>query len=126
MTIDVKSSRDQIRAATLGSRKSFRSQIINLNGVDVEVRQVDVKTKNTLSRECRYLDTLTKQSTLDDLKFTVRLIIDSCFEPGTNNKVYDITDYDSFVSTYEDEFFNTLGQVVLDLNTGNIEEIKKN
>lgn len=81
------SGRDDIRAAFFGIKT--RSLTVNVAGVDIEVRQPSVKD---------VMSGATKQGT-DNSNIIVKVLIDQCFIPGTDEKVFEETDMDALMAT---------------------------
>jgi hypothetical protein len=97
------SLRDTIRSKTVGAPKHFKKNVVKVEDVEVEVRQMSVKDR---------LDIFNKASNgeggVDPLKFQLWSVIYSCYVPGTNERIYEEYDYDSLVSVPTGSFVDIL------------------
>jgi hypothetical protein len=95
--------RDTIRSKTVGAPKHFKKNVVKVEDVEVEVRQMSVKDR---------LDIFNKASNgeggVDPLKFQLWSVIYSCYVPGTNERIYEEYDYDSLVSVPTGSFVDIL------------------
>jgi hypothetical protein len=77
-------NRDALRSAILGERPT--SSIVTLdNGMEIEVREGAVGS------------TLDAVSVTDLKKRMARMLIEACYVPGTNDKVFEETDFDALM-----------------------------
>jgi hypothetical protein len=113
--VPVPPSRDQIRAAIFAEK--VKSQIVTLpNGIEVEVRQ---------PKAGEMLDAIAEQ---DLKKRMARTLMSSCYIPGTNEKLFELADYDSLMQlphnggSYE-ALLNAANTFVLDTQ---VQEARKN
>lgn len=104
------SLRDNIRSKTIGAPKHFKKNIVKIDDVEVEVRQMSVKDR---------LEIFSKSSNgeggVDALRFQLWSVIYSCYVPGTNEKVYEEHDYDQLVSNPTGSFVDILAGEVTKL-----------
>lgn len=100
------SSRSSIRDALLSAKTEFKSEVVPLNGVDVEVRQSTVKSRSELM----------KRSTVDGAvefgAFLVWGVIYNTYVPGTNEKVFDEQDYDVLMEDPTGGIVDQLGEAI--------------
>ena len=89
---------DKIRAATVGSKKVFRTEIVKIDNVDIEVREL---TKIRRSE-------IIKDSDGDNQKLEQLLLIECCYEPGTDNKPFSLTDVEALWSFPSGGFLDDL------------------
>lgn len=105
------SARDKLRSKTVGKAKNFRSKIETIDGDEYEVRQLSVKDRMTVYNKA------TKNGVLDPLQFQIWAVISTCFVPGTNEKLFDDTDYESLINQPTGGFLDQLSEAaVLMLN----------
>lgn len=78
-------SRDSIRAKLLGSARKIK--IVQVNDVEIEVRQPCVGDMMSLTAD---------EGGKRDMM--IRSIVENCYVPGTNEKVFDDTDMDGLRS----------------------------
>lgn len=106
MTTEVKatvSARDAIRSKVLSGRP--KKTIVKLDdGTEIEVRQGRVG------------DMLDAISTEDPKKRIASLLILSCFVPGTDEKIFDDTDYDTLMNLPSGGIFSQLTDAVSSQN----------
>lgn len=117
-----KELRDKIRAATVGAKKRYASEIVKYSGVDIEVRQASIRDKAEYLQKS--VDPKTNQT--DFSRLLGYAVIASCYVPGTNDKVFDETDYEAIVSGYSGEFGEKVWEAVQRLNELTPDEAKKN
>lgn len=105
-----KSARDAIREATVGSQPNFKSETVEYNGVEVEIRQPSYKDRKNLVNKCR-----DKDGNLDTLDFTVWAVIYNTFVPGTNDRVFEKGDYEKLVEFPAGGFLDQFGEKAAEL-----------
>lgn len=107
------SLRDAIRAATVGSAKDFKKEIVNVNGVDVEIRQLSVGERMEIGTLSRPKD---DEETVDSRRaFGVLAILRMCYEPGTETRVYESGDADSILASPSRSWADTLMDHCIDM-----------
>lgn len=107
--------RDELRARLLGT-KQFKTRVIDLLGDQVEIRQPSVKQ----------LTELTKTASDEDKSGLINLIIRFCYVPGTQDTVFEPTDYDVLMELPADNWIKTFQEAWIDLAGLNKDEIGKN
>lgn len=104
------STRDEIRSATLGQKKSFQSKTVESNGVKAEVRQPTVKRRKEI------LNAVTDESgNVDGGDLVVWAAIHCTFEPDSDEKVFSEEDFDAFMEQPTGSFVDDFGQAALEL-----------
>lgn len=108
-------SRDKIRKAILNAKP--KSKIVTVFGVEVEIRQAKVgavlKDSNTDEK-------------MDRATAFVNLLIQFCYEPGTNNRVFDETDIETLKELPLGSELTALQTAVNELMGLNVEVERKN
>ena len=119
-----KELRDQIRSATVGAKKRFSSESVNVPFTDikVEVRQLSLSDR----RDYMQSSIDSKTNSADILKLQVNAIIASCYVPGTDSKVYEDTDYKSISDSVTGGYADTLWEAVQRLSNFTVDDAKKN
>lgn len=114
--------RDKIRKNTLGAPTKFRSENVDLNGSIIEVRQLNLQDR------ALYLTSAIDPETnaTDIMKMQVNAIILSCYVPGTDERVYDDTDYDAISQDVSGGFADKLWETIQTLGNITVDEAKKN
>jgi len=116
------SVRDKIRAATVGSKKQYRKELVELEGAQVEVRQLSL-----LERRDYMSASLDKESnSVDLLKLQVNAIISSCYVPGTDEKVFEDTDEKAIGNSITGGYADTLWEAIQRLSNFSVDDAKKN
>lgn len=98
------SLKDKIRSATLGATNAFRKEIVEVNGSQIEVRQLSIGERNRISAEARK----NEDSTDPKRQFGIRALLCMCYEPGTDTRIYDETDLDVMLATPAGGWVDTL------------------
>lgn len=108
------SVRDKIRAASVGAKKNFRSELVTWgegeDAIEVEIRQPSVKERRQLMRAVT-----DETGEIDGQELLIWAVINQTYVPGTNEKVYDASDYDSLVSSPTGSYVDRFGQVALEV-----------
>lgn len=108
-------NRDSIRSQLFNSAsKKRRSKKINMFGTEVEVRQPSVG------------QVLELQNSKDQKNTLVRMLIEYCYVPGTNEKVFEEGDQDQIMSWPVDDWFQQFNDAVTELASINVQEAEKN
>lgn len=122
-----KSARDKIRAATIGSKKVFKKVILEFMGTKIEVRQLTIQERNAYAESA-----LEKKSKKDDkqtvniMKLQVNAIIQSCYVPGTDDLVFEDTDYNSISESVSGGYADKIWEAVQEMSNITVEDAKKN
>jgi len=118
MDTEKKLDRKAIRAALLGKRHEPKSKIINIWGIDLELRQASLSTM------------LDAQVSEDTKVNAVNMIIRYSYVPGTDELVFEDTDRDEILSWPFGEELQLLQDTVMELTGVDIdgaeEELKEN
>lgn len=115
------SVRDQIRAATLGEKSEFRSEVVKYNGVEVEVRQPSVKARKELFKRC-----MDEAGRVDTMEFLTWSVIYNTYVPNSNELVFEDTDYDAMVEKPAGGFMDQFGEVAARvMNVEEDEDVEK-
>lgn len=101
----VESIRNSIRAATLGFTVPFKSEIINFNGVDVEIRQPSHKSRTEL-----YKKATDESGKVDMLSFLTYAVILNTYVPGTQETVFEESDFEVMVAKPVGGFLDKFGE----------------
>lgn len=110
-----KSVRDGIRSEIFKNREG-KKKLINIFGQDIEVRQP--RLKDILSIQKKYDQGL-------DVAF-VSTLIEYCYVPGTDDKVFEDTDRELILSLPTGEWVETFNQALEELTSIKVEEAEKN
>lgn len=117
-------NRDTLRQATLGAKKTFRSEIVEFEGSSFEIRQPTIKARAELRAKCT--STKNEGVAFDMFEFLVWAVIHNTFVPGTDERVFDDTDYDSLVKSPTGGFVDEFSEVAAKLINVETSSKKKN
>jgi hypothetical protein len=114
--------RDKIRTATLGAKKRYSSEIVDFNDVQIEVRQLSIADRNDYMTKA--LDATGKNA--DILKLQINSVIVSSYVPGTDEKVFEDTDYEVISKSIAGGYADVLWEAIQRLNNFTADSAKKN
>lgn len=117
-----KEMRDKIRAATVGAKKTFNKELIEYQGVLLEVRQLSLSGRRDYMTSS--IDGKTKD--VDLLKLQVKGIISSCYVPDTDLLIFEDTDYDGLCTSVTGGYADVIWNAVQRLSNFSVEDAKKN
>lgn len=122
--------RDEIRAATLGAAPQFKNKLVCVNGQQIEVRQPSIGDRQEIARKSVEVKAGAAGQepvyAVNGLEMRLQGIIACCYVPGTNERVFDGTDYDVLRAQPSGSFVDVLGEAVLELMNVESEPDTKN
>lgn len=129
--------RDKIRSKTVGAKTKFANETLEIDGVEVEVRQPSVKTRSVLMKMSRDpkkakgmdTDNISADDVLSSLnygKMQVLSVIYCTYVPGTDELVFDESDYDALINQPAGGFVDDISTVAMNLMNAKPEEDAKN
>jgi len=100
-----------IRSATLGAQNKFRTEKVEHEGIEVEVKQLSYAGRTALLENCR------TNGELDTLKLQVFAVIHTVVDPESGDQVFSEADYETmveqpsggYVDTFSKAAFKVLG-----------------
>ena len=101
-TTQKKSKRDELRAATIGAKKDFKKIKYKWNGQEFEFRQPTIGVRSRLRDRC-----MDERFGIDQIAFAVWSVIECTYVPGTEEKVFDESDYDTILEDPTGNFLDT-------------------
>lgn len=104
------STRDRIRSATLGKKDQFRTETVEVNGVQVALKQPSVGEREEIFAAIR-----DEQGNLDHVKLLTWGVVKLAYVPGENQRVFDDMDYDELVKHPTNSWVDKLGESVLNV-----------
>jgi hypothetical protein len=93
--ITSESPRDTLRSSIIG-RKS-KGDILTFEGKEIELRCGSIRDRDTILKLCQ-VDDKGNSCEFNDLKFMILTVIAHTYIPGTNENIFEETDYDSLES----------------------------
>jgi hypothetical protein len=109
------SKRDALRSAILGKKPTFRSEIVKHEGESYELRQPSNKSRRDLFKKVT-----DEAGRIDMMDFVLWAVIYNTYEPGTDNTVFEESDYDVLANLPAGGVVDKLGDVASKLL--NVEE----
>lgn len=108
-------ARDKIRAATLGNKGQFKTEVVEVNGVSVAVKQPSVGEREDMFAA---IDADAGSSAVDYAKMFKLMtwgVIKLTYVPDTNERVFDDADYDELMNQPTNDWVDQLGETVLEV-----------
>jgi len=105
--------RDSVRSRIFSAKK-FETRTIKIFDQEVEVRQPSIG------------QIVDRMNMADDPKQVVDMLIEHCYVPGTDTKVFDPEDKDSILSWPVGQWFTEFNNALTELMEINVEEAEKN
>lgn len=100
----VPSTRDSIRTKIFADAKSrFQRKVVDFQGVDIEVRQPSLG------------QIMGAQENESNTEGTIKLAIEHCYVPGTEEKIFDDADKDSLLALPFDQGMANINQAIADM-----------
>jgi hypothetical protein len=113
----IPTSRDNIRSKIFSAKnKNRKSKVIDFMGEDVEVRQPTVKQVQELAKEARK----------EDSDAVLLSIMEYCYVPGTNDKVFDDADKDNLLGLPVGDWLNNLNKAIEEMTGVDVSAAEKN
>ncbi len=113
----IPASRDNIRSKIFsGANKHRKSKVIDFMGEDVEVRQPTVKQVQDLAKEARK----------EDSDAVLLSIMEYCYVPGTDEKVFDAADKDELLGLPVGDWLNNLNKAIEEMTGVDVSMAEKN
>jgi len=103
------SKRDAIRSRTVGGKKNFKTEIVTVDGEEIEVRQLSVRDRLDVYNRS------SKNGVLDPLQFQIWAVIATCYVPGTKERLFEDTDYDSLIDQPTGSFVDQLSEAAINM-----------
>jgi len=98
----------------MGAKSEFKNKIVKYKGIEVEIRQPSYKARKEVMQRAMEGDKI------NTLEFLVWAVIENTYVKGTNERVFEDTDYDSLVEKPVGGFMDKFGEVAAELM--NVEE----
>lgn len=102
-------TRKTVRDALLGAKVEFKKEVVKYNGVEVEIRQPSYEARKEV------MDRAKEDGGINPLLFLVWAVIENTYLKGTDEKIFEDTDYDALVSRPVGGFMDKFGEVAATL-----------
>lgn len=122
-------SRDKIRAATVGAEKNFTKNIVDYNGIKIEIRQPSIGGRAEIMRKCKttFKDMDGEErETFDMWEFLTMAVIYCSYVPGTEEKVFEEGDYESIFESPTGSFIDEFSTELIKILNVDEKQIEKN
>lgn len=101
---DQYTDRDSVRTALFSGAPKFRSELVEIDGVTVEVRQPSIRVRRELFNKCT-----TPSGNIDPNEFLIWSIIKNTYLPGSRTKrVFEDGDYEQLMNQPTGGWVDTL------------------
>jgi hypothetical protein len=119
----------KFRAATLGKTRTFKSETVNVDGTDFEVRQTTVAHRGAIQNKAmnfRGPDGKTLDAPeFDTLKFQIYSVIYMTYAPGTDQRIFSVEDYDLLSEQPAGGWFSALSESASNMAIPDEDKVKK-
>lgn len=113
--------RDKIRAATVAQPKKYNSETVEMNGIELEVRQLGIDVRGEYMKSC-----MDEKGEIDMVKLQVNAIILACYVPGTDETVFEDTDYEAISKSVAGGYADKIWETFQKLSNLSVDDAKKN
>lgn len=94
-------------------------RIIEINGDKFEIRQPTIAQRNEITNRCRQGDNF------DGLAYQIWGVIMFTYDPETNARVFEDTDYEQLANMPTGSFVDVIGEAIVELSNVDISDAKK-
>ena len=101
---------NDIRTTLLNSKSNFKSKNVEVEGVEVEVRQPSMKRRRDMQKSAT-----DDNGEFDSTKFLVYAVIYFTFYPGTNDLVFSPDDFDKLMEQPAGGWVDQIGEQASEL-----------
>ncbi len=117
--------KNKIRAKTIGSTKVFKSRIIEFDEMEIEIREPSVKVWGQILKAVTGIEKDNTSGKMEYDKYLIWSVIYCAFVPGTDEKIYEDTDYETLESYPKSGFVGEFSEIAMDMMNSNQEEVEK-
>jgi len=100
------STRKSVRDALLGKSPEFKKEVVDYSGIQVEIRQPSLKSRQAIMKRAQ-----DKEGKTDIFEFLVWAVIENTYLVGSEEKIFEDTDYDTLVVRPAGGFMDKFGEV---------------
>jgi len=104
------STKEEVRNATLGKTHQFKTRAVEVEGVEIEVRELSIGRRDEMINSC-----LDDNQKVDMRKFRILSLVYCCFD-GAGDQIYEDTDVDAMLAQPVSGFVTTLSDVAIEMN----------
>ena len=104
---------EKLRAKTLGKSKSFKKELIEIEGEKFELRQPTVRQRGEIRKRCTSIDG--KNFDFDMFEFMIQCVIACTYVPDTDEKVFSDEDYQALQELPAGGWLDDLSEKAIEL-----------
>tara|TARA_R110000868_G_scaffold33755_8_gene122246 strand:- start:2009 stop:2365 length:357 start_codon:yes stop_codon:yes gene_type:complete len=113
-------AKDALRKATVGSKNGLKRETVDIDGNIFEVRQPSL-----MDKELVYAELKKNTDVPEGVAIIVNMVIACTFVPGTDEKVFDSTDFDNLSSRGSGSFVDIIWGAYQNVDNLTVEDAKK-
>lgn len=121
-----KDIKDEIRAKTIGSANIFKSRIVSYDGIEVEIKEPSVKDWGEILEKVTSGSTDEENKGMDFKEYLIWSVICCSYVPGTSIRVFEDTDYETFLGKPKSGFITEFSDIAGELMRVDTETAAKN
>lgn len=122
-------SKAKLRALTLGTKREFKKEIVEIDNVKFELRQPTIKQRGEIQNKSMKLnlsaDSEESKATFDMFTFLLCAVIELTYVPGTDEQVFSEEDIPTMQDMPAGSWFDTLSQTASTLCNVKENDVKK-
>ena len=108
-----KLTREALRKATLGTKRTVKKEIVKLNDLEFEIRQPTILERANLRKKCVTIED--GREVINVFDFLVWSVIENTYVPETDERVFDAADYDTLMQNPSGGFMDKFGEIASNL-----------
>lgn len=116
--------KNAIRAKTVGSSKIFKSKLVKFDGIEIEIKEPSVKIWGQILKAVMTIEDGVSKTEMD--KYLIWSVIHCAFVPGTNERVFEDTDYEALEGFPKSGFVGEFSEIAMDIMNTDAEKSEKN
>jgi len=112
---------EAIRKATLGAKRELKSELVEVEDFDIEVRQLTFGQRSEVNSKV-----LDGEGNFDNGKYALNMLVACCFDAKSGKQIYEDTDIEALSNMPDSGFVDVLARTAMRMNTVDVEEAEKN
>lgn len=118
--------KDKIRAKTVGSSKVFKFKMVQFDEMEIEIREPSVRDWGKIMKAVMSMNSEEGSNKMEYDKYLIWSVIYCAFVPGSDEKVYEDTDYDALANFPRSGFVGEFSEIAMDMMNSDSEQTEKN
>ncbi len=115
--------RDALRSKLLGGRKRARKLFQIEGGIEIEIRQPSIGARSKIMQAAGM--SAGSQEVTDLGALQIAAVVQCCFVPGTNERLFDLSDSEALEELPTADWFDDVSSAALDLMNAEPEAVGK-